>query len=114
MQTLPLRLFETEFSVCGGDKRLNWWQSYASGRWEPQTLALLYKILRPGDLYIDVGAWIGPTVLFAAARGATVVAFEPDRTAFRELAANVAANPSLSKRITLHNTALLDRRGHAG
>lgn len=32
-----------------------------AGTWEPETVAALRRLLRPGERYVDVGAWIGPT-----------------------------------------------------
>ena len=40
----------------------------------------------------DVGAWMGPTTLFAAPAAAQVVCFEPDPVAFAELARNIDLN----------------------
>jgi FkbM family methyltransferase len=67
--------------------------------------------LGPGVRYVDIGAWIGPTVLVAAATGAAVEGFEPDPAAFQELRANVDANPELARRVTVHQVALAARAG---
>lgn len=64
---------------------LNYWNLYRSGLWEPETKAFLKEILHPGDLFVDIGAWIGPTVLWALEFGATVIAIEPDPVAIEEL-----------------------------
>jgi FkbM family methyltransferase len=48
--------------------------------------------LRKGDLFIDIGAWIGWTTLAAAAHGATVMAFEPDPASRAQLKSNIAAD----------------------
>lgn len=60
------------------------WTLYEEGVWEPATRELI-DTLEPGDLYVDVGAWIGPTVLWALARGAEVIAVEPDPIALPNL-----------------------------
>ncbi len=64
---------------------INFWKLYYSGRWEPETKEFFQEILRPGDLYIDIGAWIGPTVFWALELGATIIAIEPDPVALEEL-----------------------------
>ncbi|MCK9549211.1 FkbM family methyltransferase [Aquamicrobium sp.] len=46
--------------------------------------------LRPGDLVLDIGANIGEFSLWAAARGARVIAFEPDPTTLACLRDNVS------------------------
>lgn len=65
------------------------WKIYVAGIWEPQTRALLERILRPGDLFVDVGGWIGPVSLWALDLGARVVAIEPDPVAAAEYRRNV-------------------------
>lgn len=57
---------------------------YRSGAWEPRTKSLI-DTLQPGDLFVDVGAWIGPVTRWALARGAQVIAVEPDPVALPEL-----------------------------
>jgi FkbM family methyltransferase len=64
---------------------LGFWDLYADGRWEPDTLAFMRAWLEPGDLFVDVGAWIGPCSIWAHSLGATVLAIEPDRVALDEL-----------------------------
>lgn len=60
------------------------WRLYDSGCWEPRTKELISE-LTPGQLYVDVGAWIGPTVRWAVEQGAKVIAIEPDEVALAEL-----------------------------
>jgi FkbM family methyltransferase len=85
------------------------WRDMAGGRWEPATLGALRAILRAGDVYIDIGAWIGPTVLYAAALGARVHTYEPDPVALERLRVNLAANPEHD--VTLYPVALADIGG---
>ncbi len=49
--------------------------------------ALYSKFVNPGDLVFDVGAHIGDRVAILPSLGATVVAFEPQPTCAREIAA---------------------------
>lgn len=50
------------------------------------------RMLRPGDLFIDVGSNVGSYALWAADLGATVIAIEPGSMAARRLRRNVALN----------------------
>jgi len=62
---------------------------------EPPTRDLLERVLRPGDLFVDVGAHWGFFSLQAAthpAGGVEVVAFEPDLTNATVLTENVNRN----------------------
>jgi len=75
---------------------------FASG-FEEGTLRFFDAALPCCDRFIDCGAYVGFTTLYAASRGVEVTAFEPSKVNFQFLAANVAANPSLAPRITIHN-----------
>jgi FkbM family methyltransferase len=50
------------------------------------------QVLRPGDLFIDVGANIGSYAIWAAELGADVLALEPAEDTFGLLQENVALN----------------------
>jgi FkbM family methyltransferase len=67
----------------------------ANAGYEPPTRDLLERVLRAGDLFVDVGAHWGFFSLQAAthpAGGIDVVAFEPDLTNAVTLTENVARN----------------------
>ena len=73
----------------GNDK---FWRKVAAGQWERNTFRFLDRCLRADSVYLDVGAWIGPTVLFAATRCKTVYCVEPDPVAYQRLLANLQLN----------------------
>jgi FkbM family methyltransferase len=50
------------------------------------------RALRPGDLFVDVGANVGSYAIWAGDLGAEVIALEPAQDTFRLLAENVALN----------------------
>ena len=75
---------------------------------------LLDRLLRPGDIFVDVGANIGHLALVAAARvGPTgrVIACEPHPRTFRYLTKNVALNGM--SWVECENVALGAREGQA-
>lgn len=74
------------------DGDFDFWPMYDRGEWEPETKAVLEKFLHPGDLFLDIGAWIGPVTMWALDMGAAVVALEPDPVARRSLEKNVAGD----------------------
>ncbi|GLS17518.1 nucleotide-binding protein [Labrys miyagiensis] len=94
----------TRFNTA--DDKESFWDKAAAGAWEPETLASVRVLVDQDTLFIDIGGWIGPITLLAAALGAKVLTFEPDPRAFQLISANVAANPALAPRITLHNAAV--------
>lgn len=71
---------------------LNLWALIASGNWEPETFDLFDRYLTRESIYYDIGAWIGPTVLYAARKVREVYAFEPDHTAYSYLLMNLRLN----------------------
>ncbi len=68
------------------------WRKAASGTWEPETFAVLSQYLDKQHDYLDIGAWIGPTVLYGARKARHVWCFEPDPAAFRALFWNLDLN----------------------
>jgi FkbM family methyltransferase len=86
-----VRRLGTEFRVVVSPQ-YRFWDAFEHGEWEPDTLRIFDAFIDPTTVVLDVGAWIGPTTLYAAGRAARVIAFEPDPVAFAELCANVRAN----------------------
>ena len=65
------------------------------GIWEPYETSLLLSMLRPGDVFVDVGANIGYFSILAASvvgEGGAVFAFEPDPDNFSLLRRNIDLN----------------------
>jgi FkbM family methyltransferase len=57
-----------------------------------QEMFVWRQLLRPGDLFIDVGANIGSYTIWAGELGAEVIALEPAKDTFALLVENVALN----------------------
>ena len=63
------------------------------GEWEPEETALFKKLLKPGDVFVDVGANIGYYTLLAVRMGASqVYSFEPQASTYELLSKNVIIN----------------------
>lgn len=86
---------------------MEFWQATTGNRWEPHTFTILAKYLNAQTTYYDIGAWIGPTVLYAAGRCRKVVCFEPDPIAFQYLLWNLRLNAPSN--VLPLNVALADR-----
>lgn len=81
-------------AVAPDTDRWDFWALFDAGEWEPETLEIIDRFIEPGDVFLDVGAWIGPLSLYAAQRGGRAIALEPDPVACANLRTNVELNES--------------------
>jgi FkbM family methyltransferase len=86
-------------TIAVADDQPTFWDRVDAGRWENGTLAVMRARLDRTSLFLDLGAWVGPTALYGAALGARVIAVEADPAALDQLKRNLAANPALAERI---------------
>lgn len=101
--------FVGDSSGFGINKR--YWDKFERGLWENNTFTAFDAYLDNNHSYIDVGAWVGPTVLYASQKAKHCYALEPDPIAFKTLRENVESNPKLKLRIILFNACLNDKSG---
>ena len=78
------------------------WSGVNDGRWEPDTFRLFDRVLMPNWRFVDIGAWVGPTALYAARKVATVDAYECDPVALGHL-----RDVGLHRRLLAHALTLL-------
>ncbi len=76
---------------CDPD-HVRFWRRMSNGRWEPDTLHILSEYLTPESVFYDIGAWIGPTVLYASTCCRKIYCFEPDYVAYQYLLWNLRLN----------------------
>jgi FkbM family methyltransferase len=86
------------------------WEKLYIG-WEESTFTIFDRFLNSKSSYLDVGAWIGPTILYCAQKADHVYAIEPDPVAYQELTRNLQLNPSVASKVTCINSALTTRSG---
>lgn len=75
------------------------------GLHEFEDMAFVLHFLRPGDLFVDVGANIGSYSILAAAAGADVISFEPVPSTFEWLLDNIHLN-RLQTQVDARNQAV--------
>lgn len=90
--TLDIDLCGVPVTVAERTAFDRFWRDALDGGWEEDTFAFIAEHIRPGTVFLDIGAWIGPISLAAAGRGARVIALEPDPVAHESLTRNVALN----------------------
>lgn len=83
---------------------------YFFGSYEPELCAFLEAVVTPGAFFVDCGANCGQFTLLAAARGASVLAVEPEPNNWQDLKRNIAAN-GFNDRVEVVNACLGDQEG---
>lgn len=106
-EKLSIRKNDVQFKVAS-------WQEWFADlqqeeNWEPFTFNVLDHYSDKHKTYVDVGAWVGPTVLYAANKFKKVVCFEADPVALQALEKNLAVNQY--DNVTLIKKALADKNG---
>lgn len=89
-ETYPVEMGGNRYN-CDLDNS-DFWSKVNRGVWEPETFKVLDQLILPDTTYCDIGAWIGPTVLYAAKKCRRVFCLEPDRKAFMYLLRNIESN----------------------
>jgi FkbM family methyltransferase len=87
------------------------WTGVNAGRWEPETFRLLDYFLVPDWRFVDIGAWIGPTTLYAGKKCGHIDAFECDPVAIHQLRDNLAVNPDIAVKVRLFEHAVGEEDG---
>lgn len=113
MRTRTITKAGATFDVVRDERFDAFWDWCDSDDWEPETVAAFSRFLKPGMRYVDLGAWIGPTVLLAASLVDRAVCAEPDPVAFAALAANLQLNPAVAAKTTALQAAAGARDGTA-
>ncbi len=89
------------------------WNEVQLQEWEPETFVVFERYTDRLHSLIDIGAWIGTTVLFGCQNARAAYAFEPDPVAFAELSANVALNQPRLANVRLFPQAIASKTGKA-
>jgi len=87
-------------------ENISFWKQASNGHWEPETFEVLSNFLNKNSTYIDIGAWIGPTVIYASKKCDNVICFEPDPVAYRRLTSNIIINKL--DNVSSYNVAISD------
>jgi FkbM family methyltransferase len=75
-------------------------------KWEPETFGVFDKHLSPDKDFLDIGAWIGTTCMYAATKSRHVIAVEADPISASSLRRNIELN---NKNITVVEQAIYNK-----
>lgn len=100
------------FSVISNPMTRGVWDRMHQNDWEEETFMIFDRFLKPENSYIDIGAWVGPTVLYGANKAKHVYGVEPDPVAFKELITNLNLNPFIAPKVTCINAAIAEKSGN--
>jgi len=89
---------------CGENN--GFWSDYERGLWEPDTQAVFRRFIDTQHSYIDIGAWMGPTLLLGCQLAKRAYGVEPDPVAYAELVENIKYNWPLTDNVQLFNICI--------
>jgi FkbM family methyltransferase len=96
--------------VIPGNNR-EFWETVARGAWETETFPLFDRFIDKRHSYIDIGSWVGPTLLYGCQLAKRAYGIEPDPIAYSELAQNVACNQPLSDNVQIFRICIAPQSG---
>jgi FkbM family methyltransferase len=70
----------------------DFWRDYFPEVFEPFTISFIRGNLDNTKSFLDIGAWLGPMSIYAGKIAKSVVAYEPDQAAFKDLQMNFQLN----------------------
>ena len=106
-----IQLGDVTFRVADTHAHRDYWTFVETGRWEPHTFNIFRSFVDEETTLLDIGSWIGPTVLYGASLARRTFALEPDPTAYYHLEQNVLFNPELAGRVTLSRDCISESNG---
>jgi FkbM family methyltransferase len=107
---LTLRCQEQTICVTHGPND-SFWQLVSDGAWEPDTFAVFRRFIDREHSYVDIGSWVGPTLLYGSKLAKHAYGVEPDPIAFKELKQNLALNAGLSENVNIFNLCIAEASG---
>jgi FkbM family methyltransferase len=78
------------------------WNAVSKEQWETESFNVIDRFLPENGIFIDIGCWAGPFVLYAASKGCRVYAIDPDPEALLMLDKNLILNNSFIDKVSIH------------
>ena len=89
---IPIKKRNETFLIKLGDKRNDHFWNDIYSNWESETFDIFDKYLDPNKQFLDIGAWIGTTCLYASRKSSYVVCVEADPISVEKLKTNILLN----------------------
>lgn len=107
-ETIYVDVNNTHFKVLS-----HWfWNGFKKESWEPTTYQLMQKYIKKDKNYIDIGTWVGPTILYATEIGANrIYGIEANPLTYEMLGKNCEMNQLVSDKLNLFNLCITDTDG---
>ena len=105
MKSIRISRNNYKFNVNPTDYE-KFWEQFSNESWEKNTTDIFDRYIDRSTIYIDIGAWIGPTLFYAAQLAGKSIAIEADPIAFKRLNENLSMN---SKEKWYANISLINK-----
>jgi FkbM family methyltransferase len=106
-----VRLRDHEFDVGAAERTGGYWRAVTQGAWEPRTFPIFERFIDREHSYIDLGAYVGVTLLYGCQLARRAYGVEADPIAFPELRSNVEANRPLTDNVQVTQVCIAPRSG---
>jgi len=100
---------DISFEATDGGEWYGFWPSVQEGTWEPHTFQVFDRFLDKDHSYVDIGAWIGPTVMYGCQLAKHCYTVEPDPVALKMLHKHLGLNEF--ENVTVFEGAISDKNG---
>src|SRR6185312_5200579 len=107
---MQIRLRGRPVEISAG-RTAAYWQGVVNGEWEPATFRIFERFIDPERCFIDMGAYVGVTLLYGCQIARRAIGIEPDPIAFAELQRNVRENLPLTHNVELVEACITRRSG---
>src|SRR6185437_4254023 len=88
-----------------------YWRGIDQATWEPETFRIFDRFIDRDHSYIDMGAFVGPTLLYGCQIAKRAYGIEPDPIAYAELKQNIDANRPVTDNVQLFEVCIAPRSG---
>jgi FkbM family methyltransferase len=105
---IPIQKRNETFLIQFGDEGNDHFWKYTYSNWENETFDIFDKYLDPNKQFLDIGAWIGTTCLYASKKSSYVVCVEADPISVEKLKTNILLN-YFDVKVDVENSAIYNK-----